>query len=336
MHNSLTRVLAQESGTNFQMYNGDCIPVAEGIPDNSIDYTISSPPFENLYIYSDSEADMGNSSDSHEFFEHFKFLIEELHRITVKGRLCSIHCKDLPRYRGRDGAAGLADFPGKIIAAFEEVGWQYHSRVTIWKDPVIEMTRTKNHGLLYKNLREYAEVSRQGMADYLLTFRKWEGLDKDTTQSDKPVKHSSDIEMQYYGVLPLGDSGDERDISRGRFYWHNLKIWQRYASPVWMDIDQTDVLNFQVARDNADEKHICPLQLGVIRRGIDLWTNPGDVVFDPFGGIGSTPVVALEMHRKAVAVELKPGYFDIAVKNLKEAELKAGQMDMFTFAGVAL
>lgn len=300
------KVLNEASGHNWTLYQGDSCQITPGLPDNSIDFSVYSPPFANLYIYSDSVADMGNAADDEEFFEHYLFLIRELHRITVPGRLSAVHCKDLPLYRNRDGAAGLKDFPGMIIRAHEEAGWTYHSRVTIWKDPVIEMQRTKSHGLLYKNLRERGEVVRQGMADYLIVFRKWEGVEN--TESTKPVLHTRE-------GFPLG-------------------TWQRYASPVWFDINQTRVLNYQIARDNQDEKHICPLQLDVIERSIELWTNPGDVVFSPFAGIGSEPFCAVKMGRKGLGIELKKSYFDIAVANLQEAERQAAQVDLFSFAGV--
>jgi DNA modification methylase len=296
-----TKVLNQASGRNWQLYHGDAVEVIRGVPDNSIDYCLHSPPFANLYIYSDSVADMGNAKDDAEFFEHYRYLIHELYRVTVPGRLVSVHCKDLPLYASRDGVAGLSDFPGHIVAAFERGGWTFQSRVTIWKDPVIEMQRTKNHGLLYKNFQVRAEVCRQGMADYLLTFRKWDGLEG--TESVKPVIH--------------------------RNQEYPLEVWQRWASPVWMDIDQTNVLNYQVAREDQDEKHICPLQLDVIERGIALWSNPGDVVLSPFAGIGSEGVVALRMGRKFVGVELKESYFDWAARYLREAEQATAQLGLF-------
>lgn len=263
-------------GKDWTMYLGDCVEQIKHLPDNSIHFGIHSPPFANLYIYSDSEADMGNSADDEEFFQHYEFLIKELYRTTMPGRLCAVHCKDLPTYMNRDGAAGLSDFPGRIIKAFETQGWQYHSRVTIWKDPVIEMQRTKNHGLLHKNFAERAEACRQGMPDYLVVFRKWpiEGGD-----SVKQRRHIGD----YIGTEPPKIS----EISTGRRSEdsnYSIAVWQRYASPVWFDIDQTNVLNYQMAKDGDDEKHICPLQLDVIARSIDLWTNPGDTVFSPFAG----------------------------------------------------
>lgn len=300
-------VLDQAQGKDWTLYCGDSVEVLKGLPNNSIDFGIHSPPFANLYIYSDSIADMGNAKDHAEFFQHYEYLITELQRVTVPGRLVSVHCKDLPLYASRDGAAGLYDFPGDCIRAFGRHGWTFHSRVTIWKDPVIEMQRTKNHGLLYKNFQVRGEVCRQGMADYILTFRKWEGVDG--TESVKPVIHN-----------------------RGQY---PLDVWQRWASPIWTDIDQTNTLNYQMARDDHDEKHICPLQLDVIERCIALWSNPGDVVLSPFAGIGSEGVMALQMGRKFVGVELKESYFQWAAKYLAQTEQEKRQIGLFDFGGGA-
>lgn len=355
----MTNVLDQASGADWTLYNGDCVPITAALPDSSIDYCIHSPPFSNLYVYSDYGADMGNTANHDEFFTHYGYLIRELYRVTVPGRLCSVHCKDLPLYRNRDGAAGLEDFPGMIVRAFQDGGWVLHSKVVIWKDPVIEMQRTKTHGLLHKHFAERAEVCRQGMPDYVLTFRKWDGLIENTT-SPKPVRHDKrppcDTEIiretivvdprtawdfghapgttsydrfhytatrhpEYVGENPPAFWDDDRDYS--------IQVWQRYASPVWFDIDQTDVLNYEIAKDQDDDKHICPLQLGVIRRCVDLWTNLGDVVFSPFAGVGSEGVVSVEMGRKFVGVELKPSYFRVACRFLDEAAKARGQLDMF-------
>jgi DNA modification methylase/superfamily II DNA or RNA helicase len=310
-------------GESFQMWNGDCVQVLrEKIADDSLDFSIFSPPFANLYIYSDSIADMGNCSDYEEFFKQFDYLIEELYRATVNGRLCSVHCKDLPAYKGRDGAAGLIDFPGAIIRAFEKRGWQYHSRVTIWKDPVIEMQRTKNHGLLHKQLCKDSSASRQGMADYLLTFRKWNG-----DEFPKPVKGPSpEVRFAEY----IGDEPPEGTLSERHM---SIQVWQRYASPVWFDIQQTKVLQgHRNATSENDERHICPLQLQVIERAIHLWSNEGDTVFSPFAGIGSEPYTAVKMKRKAIGVELKEGYFVQAVENVHRAEKESKEATLFDFA----
>jgi len=315
-------------GKDWTMYLGDCVDVTKNLADNSIDFGIHSPPFGNLYIYSDSEADMGNSSDDDEFFTHYKYLIKDMLRITAPGRLCAVHCKDLPKYKNRDGAAGLKDFPGQIIAAFEEEGWTYHSRVTIWKDPVIEMQRTKNHGLLHRNFTKESNACRQGMADYLIVFRKWADID-DQTQV-KQVREIGD----YIGEEPPTQSDITGWGNKPEQLNYSISVWQRYASPVWFDINQTRVLNYRQAKAQDDEKHICPLQLDVIARSIDLWSNPGDVVFSPFCGIGSEGYEAIKMGRKFIGIELKPSYFDIAVKNLQEAERLANQTDMFSWAGI--
>jgi DNA modification methylase len=313
-------VINQTISKSFAMYHGDSCQVIQGIPDNSIDFSIYSPPFSNLYIYSDSVADMGNSANDDEFFEHYKYLIREMHRVTRPGRLSAVHCKDLPLYHNRDGAAGLKDFPGMIIRAHEEAGWTYHSRVTIWKDPVIEMQRTKNHGLLHKNFQARAEVVRQGMADYLIVFRKWEGVEGTESpipvkQKRKPGDYIGDNAPQFY------DS--DRDYS--------IQVWQRYASPVWFDINQTRVLNFQMAREGQDEKHICPLQLDVIERSVDLWTNPGETVLSPFAGIGSEGYCSIKQGRKFIGIELKQAYYEWAARNLKAAEEESQQLDLFSF-----
>jgi hypothetical protein len=285
------------------MIQGDCVQAVSGLADGSIDFSIFSPPFSNLYTYSDAAEDMGNSTGDVEFFAHFGFLIPELLRVTRPCRLCAVHCKQLVNYKGRDGMAGLRDFRGDLIRAFIAHGWAYHSEVCIWKDPVIEMQRTKAHGLLYKQLRADGTFSRQGMAEYLLTFRRW----------------SAD-ERQDAEVLPVTHTKDD----------FPLEMWQRYASPIWMDIRQTNVLNVQIARDDRDEKHICPLQLDVIERAMTLWTNPTDVVLDPFAGVGSTGYVALKMERSFVGVELKERYCQVATANLDRALRERGQRDLFS------
>ena len=320
---ALTRTpFAQASGATWTLYQGDCVPVTATLPDNSIDFGVHSPPFANLYIYSDADADMGNSADNAEFFAHYDFLIREMHRITKPGRLCAVHCKDLPLYMNRDGAAGLYDFPGDIRAHFEAAGWVYHSRVTIWKDPVIEMQRTKNHGLLYKNFRTQAEACRQGMPDYLLVFRKWP-LEGGTHVVQEDFRDVGD----YIGTEPP-EPARYLNAKDAR-YEHNLMVWQRYASPVWFDIDQTNVLNYELAKGAQDEKHICPLQMDVIERSITLWTNPGETVFTPFAGIGLELVGAIRHGRKAIGVELKPEYFRHAVRHCENAEIKASQRTLF-------
>lgn len=303
MNNNMN-VLGQDFGKDWALYRGDCVEVSKGLPDASMHFSIFSPPFSNLYVYSESDRDLGNSANDDEFFAHFEFLITELLRITKPGRLCAVHCKDLVNYKGRDGAAGLRDFSGEIIRRFTARGWAYHSKVTIWKDPVIEMQRTKAHGLLYKQLRADSTFSRQGLPEYLLIFRKWPQDEAQELQIE-PVTHTKED-------FPLD-------------------IWQRYASPVWFDIQQTKVLNVEQARESQDEKHICPLQLQVIERAVQLWTNPGDVVFSPFCGIGSEGYEALRLGRKFVGIELKEQYAAVARKNLEKMEREKSQVTLFDF-----
>jgi hypothetical protein len=324
-----TPYFGSESGKDWTLHHGDCVNVAHRIESDSVGFSVYSPPFSNLYIYSDSAYDMGNSADDDEFFKHYGYLAEELYRITKPGRLTAIHCKDLPMYKGRDGAAGLKDFPGDIIRMYEAHGWQFHSRVTIWKDPVIEMQRTKNHGLLYKQLCKDSAASRQGMADYVIVMRKW----GDETKWDA-VTRGGERFFDYIGSTAHGPTAKDLAYAKNdkeRIRLNSIGVWQRYASPVWFDIQQTRVLNYQIGREANDEKHICPLQLDVIERAIELWSNPGDLVFSPFTGIGSEGVVSIEMGRKFVGAELKEGYFKIALKNLRHARRITGG-DLFTEA----
>lgn len=274
----------------YALYNGDCVRVIKQLPDECIHLTIFSPPFANLYIYSDDLADMGNCRNSEEFFTQFDYLIPELFRVTIPGRLCVVHCKQLVKYKGRDGRSGLYDFRGDIIKHFEKAGWQYHSEVQIWTDPVLEMQKTKSHGLLYKQLRKDSSYSRQGLPDYLVAFRKW----TEDCEDREPITKTKDS-------FPL-------------------EKWQKYASPCWFDIKRTDVLNgYKGARDEEDEKHICPLQLETIERAVELWSNPGDVVFSPFLGIGSEIYESLLLGRKGIGIELKESYFTCAVRNCETA-----------------
>jgi DNA modification methylase len=274
----------QESGENWTAYHGDCVEVLRGLPNHCIDYSIFSPPFASLYTYSNSPRDMGNCRNDEEFFEHFGHLIEELRRVVKPGRNVSFHCMLMPTSKERDGYIGLRDFRGDLIRAFQARGFIYHSEVCIWKDPVTSMQRTKALGLLHKTVRGNATMSRQGIPDYLVTMRAPGDCEERVTHD--PAQYPVDK-------------------------------WQQVASPVWMDIDPNDTLQFRSAREHDDERHICPLQLPVIRRGIDLWTNPGDVVLTPFGGIGSEGYAAVEMGRRAVLVELKTSYFGQLVRNMQ-------------------
>jgi DNA modification methylase len=284
------KVIDQTISERFSLYRGDCVEVIRGIPDSSVHYTIFSPPFASLFTYSDSPRDMGNCSDGLSFEDHLAFLVPELLRVTKPGRLLSFHCMLLLTSKTRHGFIGLRDFRGDLIRQFVASGWIHHSEVVIWKDPVVAMQRTKALGLLHKQLKKDSCMSRQGVPDYLITMRKPGG-------NDEPVTHTNES-------FPVD-------------------MWQRYASPVWMDIRQTETLQHESARDERDEKHICPLQLEVIRRAVNLWTNPGDVVLSPFAGIGSEGYVALQEGRRFVGIELKDTYYGQAKQNLLDAETPA-------------
>lgn len=292
----------------YTLINGDCVEVLRGIPAASVDYSIFSPPFASLYTYSNSPRDMGNVRSDAEFFEHFGFLVAELRRVMKPGRVISFHCMDLPTSKERDGYIGVKDFSGRLIEAFEAHGFIFHSpRVTIWKDPVIAMQRTKALGLLHKTLRLNGSMTRTGIPDYLVTMR----APGDCPVGDR-VRHYRDDDECLAECAKLGlNFKDEQS----RIF--PVEKWQRYASPVWMDIDPNDTLQYRSAREHDDERHICPLQLEVIRRGVELWTNPKDVVLSPFAGIGSEPYVAVEMGRRAIGIELKTSYYEQAVRNMQ-------------------
>lgn len=304
--------LASEKGDSWEIVNGDCVTTLQSRSADSIHYTIFSPPFASLYVYSDSDADMGNCKTEREFFEHFAFLIKELHRVIMPGRLVSVHCMDLPTTMERDGFTGLKDFSGEIVRAFEHAGFIYHSRVCIWKDPLVAATRTKAIGLLHKQLVKDSSRSRQGIPDYLVTFRK-PGVNLE------PVTHLPAGFEEYRGTLPAPAQSRHSDPQKNGY---SHIIWQRYASPVWMDIDPSDTLQRESARQEEDERHIAPLQLQVIERGMELWSNPGDLVLDPYAGIGSTGVVCARADRRFLGVELKESYFEQAVANLRVADKK--------------
>ena len=320
----MSKVLDQVVSDRFAVYHGDCVDVLRGLPDASVHYSIFSPPFASLYTYSASPRDMGNVATHSEFYEQFRYAVAELYRVLKPGRLLSFHCMNLPTSKSRDGHIGISDFRGELIRIFVEVGFYFHSEVVIWKDPVTAMQRTKALGLLHKTIRKDAAMSRQGIPDYLVTMRK-------PGENTEPVSH-------------------ERDDLR------NVEVWQRYASPVWVTtrgvdadgfgvcvgdtvpgddastINPSDTLQYRSAREHADERHVCPLQLEVIRRALALWTNPGDTVLSPFGGIGSEGVVTLEMGRRAVLAELKKSYYEQAVRNLASAANPPRQVSLFEAA----
>jgi len=276
-------------GDNWAIYLADCIEIMNGLPEGLIDLSIFSPPFSDLFVYSDSERDMGNCGSHEEFMEHYAYFAKALYRAIKPGRLACVHCSDLPARKSKDGFIGLHDFGGDLIRAHQDAGWVYHARCTIWKDPVIEMQRTKALGLLYKQLKKDSSRSRVGMPDYMLFFRKDE-------ENPDPITHAPED-------LPVS-------------------MWQELASPVWMQVNQTKVLNGRQAKGDQDEKHICPLQLDLIERCLTLYSNPGDLVLDPFNGIGSTGYQAVKMGRRYIGVELKPEYARQAARFLESA---AGQ-----------
>jgi DNA modification methylase len=275
------------------MHLGDCVDVARTMPSDSVHYSVFSPPFASLYTYTASERDMGNVADDAEFARHFGYIVAELYRVLMPGRLVSFHCMNLPTSKARDGIIGIRDFRGGLIRAFEDAGFVFHSEVCIWKDPVTAMQRTKALGLLHKQLKKDSCMSRQGIPDYLVTMRK-------PGENPERVAHTN-------ATFPVAE-------------------WQRYASPVWMDINPSDTLQYRSAREEEDERHICPLQLEVIRRAMRLWTNEGDIVFSPFAGIGSEGYVAIEYGRRFVGAELKRSYFEQACRNLASATRKAQQV----------
>lgn len=282
-------------GKNYALYCGDSAEVLKGIPSDSVHYIIYSPPFQSLYTYSNSDRDLGNCRTPAEFYEQFRYIGKELYRALMPGRLMSFHCMNLPTSKERDGFIGIRDFRGELIQFFQELGFIYHSEVCIWKDPVTAMQRTKALGLLHKQLKKDSCMSRQGIPDYLVTMRK-------PGENPERVEHTNES-------FPV-------------------KKWQHYASPIWMDINPSDTLQYASAREEQDERHICPLQLTVIQRGIELWSNPGDTVLTPFLGIGSEAYMAVKMGRKAVGIELKDSYFRQAVANVKSVA-ENGQIDIF-------
>jgi DNA modification methylase len=288
-----TYIRDRAEGPGYVLHRGDCVDALREMDADSIDYSIFSPPFASLYTYSNSPRDMGNCRDDREFFAHFKFLVRELYRVLRPGRDVSFHCMLIPSSKVRDGQIGLKDFRGFLIRAFQRVGFIFHSEVVIWKDPVTAMQRTKALGLLHKTVRENASMSRQGIPDYLVTMRK-------PGEANPRVKH------------------DPKD--------YPVEYWQKIASPIWTDINPSDTLQYQSAREHDDERHIAPLQLEVIRRGIELWTNPGDVVLSPFAGIASEGYVALQLGRRFVGVELKESYFKQASQNLRNALRDKGDL----------
>lgn len=310
-------VLDQAKGDGWCLYNADSIDVLRGLPVNSIGYSLFSPPFASLYTFSDDPRDLSNNQDDAVFWEHYRYIAEGLFRAMMPGRSVSIHCMDLPTSKTRDGAIGLRDFPSMNRQLFEDAGFLFHSRAIIRKDPVSAMQRTKAIGLLHKQVAKDSSISRMAIPDFVITLRK-------PGDNPKPIAGVFDV---YHG----DDITDDALEAEARATWDNsgsrtfsdhksILIWQRYAEPIWLDIHQGDVLSRVAARDVADERHISPLQLTLIRRCLQMWSNPQDIVFSPFAGIGSVGYVALEMGRRFAGGELKPSYYRQAVANLQQAE----------------
>lgn len=303
----------QKIHKKYALYNGDCCEVIKGISDESVGFSIFSPPFCNLYSYSDSKADMGNSKTYWEFFEHFEFLVQELYRIMLPGRIVSVHCMDLPIHKSVSGFIGLRDFPGKIIKLFRRNRFIYHSRHCIWKDPLLAAVRTKAIGLAHKQIVKDSSVCRMGIPDYVLSFRK-------KGENPTPIQNENGLTV-YHGSRNIPKElnrfiGHKEQKTNKRSHW----IWQQYASPVWFDIRQTKVLPYRKGRESDDEKHICPLQLDVIERCVALWTTKNDIVLTPFMGVGSEVYVAVKNGRKGIGVELKTSYYKQAVKLMQHVE----------------
>lgn len=301
-------VIDQYSTERYSLYNGDTTEIITAIPDNSVGLSVFSPPFAQLYTYSNSDRDLGNSRNYDEFYTHFEFIVKELFRILQCGRVVAIHCMQIPAMKERDGYIGLKDFRGDLIRLFQKCGFIYHGEVTVWKDPVVEMQRTKALGLLHKQIKKDSARTRMGLPDYVVFMRK----DGD---NENPVTHT--------------DSDFPVDL------WQDYAspVWREYASPVWWDINQSNTLNRMFA-DEESEKHICPLQLDVIERCVKLYSKEGDTVFTPFMGIGSEVYQAVKMNRKGLGIELKREYFFQAKKNLMTLDDEDKQIDFEQYFGL--
>lgn len=298
----MSHVIDQKTGKTWTAYHGDTCQILPLLPAESADFGIWSPPFGDLFMYSDYVEDMSNCASQEEFFEQYEFVVREMFRLVKPGRLIAVHCSDLPTKKWRDGYLAVYNFSDKISELHQRIGWYLHSRITIWKSPVGEMQRTKALGLLYKQLRKDSSQSRVGMSDYLMVFRK-PGV------NTEPITHA------------------DTDIT--------LDMWQKWASPVWMDINQGNVLNVRIAKEGDDEKHLCPLQLDLIERAIRLWSNKGDVVLSPFMGIGSEGYESIRLGRKFIGIELKDSYFGQAARYLAEADATSSGGSLLDMMGAA-
>lgn len=301
----------------YAIYHGDACELIKAVPDNSVHYGIHSPPFEGLYKFTNSDRDISNNERG-KFWEHYAFLIRELLRVAMPGRLHSVHVMQLPALKQREGFVGIRDFRGDVVRAYQEAGWIFHSEVCIWKDPVVQQQRTKSMRLLHKQLCKDSSMSGQGLADYIVTFRK-PGINEIAISGglDHYAGDAVDVSREAYDrqAAAMEAKGETPWPYKT---WVSIMTWQRYASPVWTDIRQSRTLQYRSARDEKDEQHISPLQLDVIERCIDLWSNPWETVLTPFGGIGSEVWCALEANRRGVAFELKASYWRQMVRNMRE------------------
>lgn len=306
------KIIDQTEGNGWVLYNADCVDVLRNLHDDSIHYSIFSPPYLSLYTYSASDRDIGNSQTDEQFWGHFGFVIDELFRTVKPGRNVSVDCMNVPAMKERDGYIGIKDFRGDIIRAFLARGFIFHSEHCIRKDPLIEATRTKALGLMHKQLLKDSAMCRAGLAQYLLTFRV-------PGANPEPVTNPNGL-VPFVGL----DEPKGGNLSHQR--------WRRYADPIWTDINFQRTLNVSGARESNDEKHVCPMALDIIERGVQLWSNPGDTILSPFAGIGSEGHVSLEMGRRFVGVELKRSYYEQAARNLAAVEPGGANQQIAMFA----
>jgi len=317
-HAQQIKAVNQVVHKDYALYQGDSCELMQAIPDNSIHFGIHSPPFVGLYKFSNDPRDISNS-EGDDFWRHYGFLIAELLRVTMPGRLHSVHVMQLPTSKMRDGFIGMRDFRGEVIRAYQDAGWIFHSEVCIWKDPVVAQQRTKSLRLLHKQIEKDSAMSGQGLADYIVTFRK-------PGDNPEPVsgRLTRFVGADQHAPQPAHErTGKSENDARK---WYSIEVWQRYASPVWYDINQSRTLQYRQAREDGDEAHISPLQLDVIERCLELWSNPGDVVLTPFAGIGSEVYCAVQAGRRGIGIELKPTYFQQAARNLEKVYENRGDL----------
>lgn len=323
----MTNVLDMAEGDGWSLANGDCVEVLRGLPDKSIGFSIFSPPYLSLFTYSASSRDMSNGASDADFWKHFRFVIDELLRVMMPGRIVAVDVMNVTATISRDGYIGIKDFRGDVIREFRERGFVYHSEHCAWKDPLLAAVRTKALGLAHKTIVKDSSMVRAGLAQYLLAFRA-------PGKNLVPIPHENGLERFFGENEPTIESCKHDD---GRPVNLSHERWRRYASPVWMDIDFSNTLNAREGREEADEAHLCPMALDMIRRGLELWSNPGDIVLSPFAGIGSEGYVSIEMGRRFIGAELKPSYFREAVKNIASAAPNASgkQTSIFDLPAVA-